>query len=120
MATDTRAEARSLVRSYSFEVEPRFVKGTHAHTLGQALVEEMENGSLDDVTTPWRAFFEPKATGDVSRSVKPSSMASTPLCLLFMLDVISVTQSPTSFEMKRQSYERNVSHSIRGVPKKSG
>lgn len=62
MATDMRVEARGVVRSYSFEVEQRLAEGTQVHILGHALVAERRNGSLDDLTTPWRAFFEPKFT----------------------------------------------------------
>ncbi|KUI67665.1 hypothetical protein VM1G_03036 [Cytospora mali] len=67
MTMNMRDDARSLVRSYSFEVEQRLAEGTSAHTLGQALVAERRNGGLDDATTPWRAFFEPRVTEATQR-----------------------------------------------------
>ncbi|KUI53386.1 hypothetical protein VP1G_00696 [Cytospora mali] len=67
MEMGMEVDARSIVRSYSFEVEQRLPEGTPAHTLGQALVAERRNGGLDNVTAPWRAFFEPKVTEAAQR-----------------------------------------------------
>lgn len=67
MTTGIMPETRSILRSYSFEVEQRLTEGPQVHNLSQALVAERIFGNLDDVTIPWRAFFEPRAT-EVSRS----------------------------------------------------
>lgn len=62
MVMNTMTQHRSIVRSYSFEVEQRLPEGHQARPLGLALVAERENGSLDEITTPWRAFFETRVT----------------------------------------------------------
>lgn len=58
MSVDTSFEATAVVRSYSFEVEQRLGEGNGAHHLSQALVEQRNGGHLEDITSPWRSFFE--------------------------------------------------------------
>lgn len=50
-------EHRQIVRAYSFEVEERLPPGNDAHVLAQVLSHS--EASLDAVTEPWRALFEP-------------------------------------------------------------
>lgn len=58
MSVDTSFEATAVVRSYSFEVEQRLGEGNGARHLSQALVEQRNGGHLEDITSPWRSFFE--------------------------------------------------------------
>lgn len=58
MSADIPFEATALVRSYSFEVEQRLGEGMGARHLSQALLEERNCGHLEDITSPWRSFFE--------------------------------------------------------------
>lgn len=69
---DVTRESRQIVRIYSFEVEDR-ASTEGARVLGQALVEG-EDGTLQDVTAPWRRFFEDPEDRNESRYVsKPIS-----------------------------------------------
>lgn len=69
MSADISFEATAVVRSYSFEVEQRLGQGLGAHHLSQALVEERNSGHLEDVTSPWRSFFEANNSNNSMRQV---------------------------------------------------
>lgn len=69
MRDDVSFEATAVVRSYSFEVEQRLGHGLGARHLSQALVEERNSGHLEDVTSPWRSFFEASNSNASSRQV---------------------------------------------------
>lgn len=73
MSDDISFEATAVVRSYSFEVEQRLGQGLAARHLSQALVEERNSGHLEDVTSPWRSFFE------ANDSDPSSGQAASPL-----------------------------------------
>lgn len=64
MSADISFEATAVVRSYSFEVERRLGEGIGARHLSQALVEQRNGGHLEDVTSPWRSFFEANNSND--------------------------------------------------------
>lgn len=58
-------ETRRIVRIYSFEAEERLPPSSDAHALGRVLSEE--EPSLEDITAPWRRFFEPWEAQDSER-----------------------------------------------------
>ena len=115
MANDLAMESRGIVRSYSFEAEHRLPEGSQAHTLGLALVAERETGRLEDITTPWRVFFEPNTAETELRSTCPLSFLLKPPKLI---DIV-VMPSPMSFERNLQSCEKNGSSSTKTTPKRS-
>ena len=49
-------ETKKLVRIYSFHAEERLQNTSNAHTIGRVL--SSEETSLEDITKPWRIFFE--------------------------------------------------------------
>jgi hypothetical protein len=67
MTADLSFEATAVVRSYSFEVEQRLGEGVGARNLSQALVEQRESGHLEDITSPWRSFFEANCSNNSLR-----------------------------------------------------
>lgn len=95
MSNDMCFEATAVVRSYSFEVEQRLGEGIGARHLSQALVEQRNSGHLDDITSPWRSFFEANSSNSASRQV--DSLAQ--VCES-MFDQISETQSRALSKMR--------------------
>lgn len=69
MSADVSFEATAVVRSYSFEVEQRLGEGIGARHLSQALVEQRNSGHLEDITSPWRSFFEANSSNSSLRRV---------------------------------------------------
>lgn len=72
MSDDICSEATTVVRSYSFEVEQRLGEELGARHLSQALVEQRQCGHLEDVTSPWRSFFEASSSNSAMRRVTSS------------------------------------------------
>lgn len=72
MSADGSFEAMAIVRSYSFEVEQRLGEGTGARHLSQALVDERSSGRLEDITSPWRSFFEGNSSNNSLKQATPS------------------------------------------------
>ncbi|ROW06828.1 hypothetical protein VMCG_04097 [Cytospora schulzeri] len=107
MDTDTGIEARSIIRSYSFEVEQRLAESTQTHTLGQALIAERRNGRLDDVTTPWRAFFEGGITDADSRD-PITDIIQTESAKLREKWLVFYEQSPKEDRLDLKSFEPTV------------
>lgn len=62
-------QAESVVRSYSLEIEQRLDQGTTGSRLGHALVQARIGGQLEDITSPWRCFFETNGSDSGLRKV---------------------------------------------------
>lgn len=86
MDADITFEATAVVRSYSFEMEQRLSDGVGARHMSQALVEQRNSGHLDDITSPWRSFFEANSSNSSSR--KATSLVQ--VCV-FIADKLSET-----------------------------
>lgn len=62
MATEDMHMSRNAVRAYSWEVEDRLPLENDAHALGIILANDRDD--IDNLTAPWRKFFEPHLTTD--------------------------------------------------------
>lgn len=69
MISDLQNQVKTIMRSYSFEVEQRLSQDTTSRNLGQALVQARKSGHLEDATSPWRCFFETRLEHSMSREV---------------------------------------------------
>lgn len=76
MSTDVSFQATAVVRSYSFEVEQRLGEGIGARHLSQALVDQRNSGHLEDITSPWRSFFETNSSNSSLRQGTPPIQVS--------------------------------------------
>ncbi|KPM34605.1 hypothetical protein AK830_g11965 [Neonectria ditissima] len=59
MVTEDAIEVKRLVRTYSLEVTERLSPDSDAYPLGKMLRHNVDGLEREDITNPWRKFFEP-------------------------------------------------------------
>ncbi|KAF2432109.1 hypothetical protein EJ08DRAFT_648471 [Tothia fuscella] len=108
MALEDIKESKKLVRLYSFDVEERLPPGSEAHLLGQILSDD--NGTPEDLTAPWRKFFD---------SHKPSDGEEDPITSLIAVESDRLRTKWLAFQKSCPKEERVNLHgsepSVEGV-----
>ncbi|KAF2143196.1 uncharacterized protein K452DRAFT_286025 [Aplosporella prunicola CBS 121167] len=80
---------------YSFEVEERLPQGNVAHNLGSILSES--KGDLEDLTAPWRKFFEPW---------KPSGSEKNPVTVALTQEAEALRKRWLEFRISNPEVDR--------------